>query len=113
MMEKIDDTPFSDISEDIIDILEVLADFDTRRWRTLTTSLRLNNFSMDEVQWLHKHNVVLCLQRALMDWLELNYNYEKHGKPSWKKLAKAIRTVDGNIFKKIVLEFPGNNIKAS
>ncbi len=93
--------------------MEVLADFDIRRWRTLTTSLRLKSFFMNDIQFGHKDDVVRCLQLALTDWLKLNYNHEKHGKPSWKKLAKAIRTVDGNIFKKIVLEFPGNNIKAS
>ncbi len=47
-----------------------------------------------------------CLQLALTDWLKLNYNY---GKPSWKKLAKAMRPLDGNIFEKIVSKFPGKN----
>ncbi len=89
--------------------MEVLTDFDIRRWRTLTTSLRLKYSSMSTIKEAKKNDVVRCLQLALMDWLKLNYNYEKHGKPSWKKLAKAMRPLDGNIFKKIVLEFPGNN----
>ncbi len=89
--------------------MEVLADFDTGRWRTLATNLRLRIPSLDTIETNNRSDVVRCLQLALTDWLRLNYNYEKHGKPSWKKLAKAMRTVNGNIFEKIVTEYPGNN----
>ncbi len=110
-LEKIDDTPFSDISEDIADIMEVLADFDTGRWCTLATSLRLKESSLNTIENNHSNDVVRCLQLALTDWLRLNYNYEKHGKPSWKKLAKAMKTLNGNIFENIVSKYPaaGNN----
>ncbi len=59
----------------------------------------------------HDQDVVKCLQLALKDWLNLNYNYEKSGKPSWKKLAKAMRPFDRNIFENIVSKYPaaGNN----
>ncbi len=108
-LEKIDDTPFSDLSEDIADIMEVLADFDTGRWRTLATNLRLRIPSLDTIETNNRSDVVRCLQLALTDWLRLNYNYEKHGKPSWKKLAKAMKPLDGNIFENIVSKYPGNN----
>ncbi len=89
-LEKIDDTPFCDIDEDIADIMEMLTDFDTRRWRTLATNLRLKDSSMNTIEKNNKDDVVRCLQLALTDWLKLNYKYEKHDRPSWKKLAKAI-----------------------
>ncbi len=89
--------------------MEMLADFDARRWRTLATNLRLKDSSMNAIEKNNKDDVVRCLQLALTDWLKLNYNYEKHGKPSWKKLAKAMKPLDGNIFEKIVTEYPGNN----
>ncbi len=108
-LEKIDDTPFHDLSEDIADIMEMLADFDTGRWRTLATNLRLKDSSMNTIKADNSNDVVRCLQLALTDWLKLNYNYEKNGKPSWKKLAKAMRPLDGNIFEKIFSKFPGNN----
>ncbi len=107
-LEKIDDTPFSDIVEDIADIMEVLADFDTRRWRALATNLRLKNSSMNIIEKNHENDVVRCLQLALVDWFNLNYNYERNGKPSWMKLAKAMKPLDRNIFEKIVTEYPGN-----
>ncbi len=108
-LEKIDDTPFSDISEDIADIMEVLTEFDIGRWRTLATSLRLRIPSMNNIETKNSSDTVRCLQLALTDWLRLNYNYEKNGRPSWKKLAKAMRPLDGTIFEKIVSKFPGNS----
>ena len=85
--------------------MEVLADFNTRRWRTLATYLRLKDSSMSTIKEDNKDDVVRCLQLALTDWLKLNYNYEKHGKPSWKKLAKAMKPLDGNIFENIVSKY--------
>ncbi len=108
-MEKISDTPFSDRSEDIADIMEVLADFDTGLWLTLARRLRLNDPSMRTIQKNNGNDVVRCLQLALTDWLRLNYNFEKYGKPSWMKLAKAMRPLNGDIFENIVSMFPGNN----
>ncbi len=104
----IDDTPFSTLSEDIADIMDVLADFDTGRWRTLATNLRLRISSMDNIE-TNNRNARRCLQLALTDWLKLNYNDEKNGRPSWKKLARAMRPLDGKIFEKIVTKYPGNN----
>ncbi len=83
------------LSEDIADIMEMLTEFDTGRWRTLATNLRLNPSSMITIENNH-NNVLRCLQLALMEWY---YNYEK---PSWKKLAKAMKPLDGNIFERIV-----------
>ncbi len=87
--------------------MEMLRDFDTRRWRTLATNLRLKDSTMNTIEKNDNNDVVRCLQFALMDWLKLNYNYEKNGKPSWKKLAKAMRPLDGNIFEKIVSKRSG------
>ncbi len=90
--------------------MDVLADFDTKKWRTLTTSLRLKDSSMSIIKEDNKDDVVRCLQLALTDWLNLNYNYERNGKPSWKKLAEAMKPLNGNIFESIVSEHPGNNL---
>ena len=87
--------------------MEMLRDFDTRRWRTLATNLRLKDSTMNTIEKNDNNDVVRCLQLALMDWLKLNYNYEKNGKPSWKKLAEAMRPLDGNIFEKIVSKRSG------
>ena len=107
-LEKIDDTPFHVLSEDIADIMEMLADFDIGRWRTLATSLRLKDSSMNTIKADNSNDVVRCLQLALTDWLNLNYDYENHGKPSWKKLAKVMKPLNGSIFEKIASTYPSN-----
>ncbi len=68
-LEKIDDTPFHVLSEDIADIMEILADFDTERWRTLATSLRLKDSSMNTIKADNSNDVVRCLQLALINRL--------------------------------------------
>ncbi len=64
---------------------------------------------MDNIATNNSSDAVRCLQLALTDWLRLNYNYENNGRPSWKKLAKAMKPLDGNVFEKIVSKFPGNS----
>ncbi len=59
---------------------------------------------MDTIGENHTKDVERCLQLVIGEWLKLNYNYKKHGMPSWKMLAKAVREVDGSIFDKIVKE---------
>ncbi len=108
-MEEISDAPFSDISEDIADIMEVLADFETELWLDLARNLLLRDYSMKTIKTNNGFDVVRCLQLAITDWLRLNYKFEEYGKPSWKKLAKAIKPLDKDIFLKIVSKFPGNN----
>ena len=109
-LERIDDTPFHDLSEDIADIMEMLTDFDAGRWQTLATILRLKDSTMNTIKADNSNDVLRCLQLALTDWLKLNYNHEKNGKPSWNKLAKAMKPLDGNIFERIVSKCPGEFI---
>ncbi len=62
---------------------------------------------METIEANNSNNAVGCLRLALTDWLKLNYNYERNGKPSWRKLARAIKSLSGNIFEKIASEHPG------
>ncbi len=76
------------------------------QWRTIATSLRLRNGSMDIIEAQNKDDVTRCLQLATADWLKRNFNYERSGLPSWRTLAKAVRKLDGRLFDKIVREHP-------
>ncbi len=76
------------------------------KWRTIATNLRLNDSNMDTIAYNNNKDAMRCLQLAIMDWLKLNYNYEKNGFPSWRMLAKAIKNLDGGLFNQIILEHP-------
>ena len=76
------------------------------QWRAIATNLRLKNGSMDTIESDNSNKSVRCLQLAITDWLKLNYNYERNGRPSWRMLAKAIRELDGRLFNRIIYEHP-------
>ena len=76
------------------------------QWRTIATNLRLKNDFMKTIESNHPKDVMICLQLAIEDWLTLNYNCERNGRPSWRTLAKAVRPLDGGLFERIVREHP-------
>ena len=76
------------------------------KWDVIAVNLRLRVASMDTIKEENKNNTVRCLLLAITDWLKLNYNYERNGTPSWRKLAKAVYLLDRTIFDKIVKEHP-------
>ena len=43
----------------------------------------------------------LCLQEALASWLQLDYDWEKHSRPSWQKIAEAVMPFNLDLFKNI------------
>ena len=87
---------------DICDLLEDLAG----QWRTIATSLRLRDSSMNIIEVQNRDDVTRCLQLAIADWLKLKFNHERSGPPSWRMLAKAVRKLDGRLFDKIIREHP-------
>ncbi len=66
---------------------------------------------MNTIEAEHSKDVARCLQRAIEEWLRLNYDYERNGVPSWRMLAKAVRKLDGSVFERIVSEHQGMYIK--
>ncbi len=107
-LEEVDDTPFEkeELDDNLGDIMEMLRGLDMKRWRTIATRLRLRSTSMDTIETNNSKDVERCLELAITDWLKLNYHYERNGKPSWRKLAKAVYLFDRTIFNKIVKEHP-------
>ena len=100
----------TDFDEDLADVIGVLSGL-APRWRDLTINLRLKHDSMNIIESECSQNVTRCLQRAIEDWLKLNYKYKTNGVPSWRMLAKAVRNLNGSVFEKIVSEHPGTYIK--
>ena len=64
--------------------------------------LRIEDHSLDLIEQNHSGDSETCLYQALREWLKLNYNYQKHGKPSWRRLAEAVWSMDKALFEKIV-----------
>ena len=80
-----------------MDAVEPLA----RKWRRLCTKLRLKHSTLDVIEGNNPGDVYACLHKALVEWLRLNYDYQRHGRPSWRRLAEAVSSFDGALFEKI------------
>ena len=96
---------YIDFDDDLGELCEVLSNL-AGQWRTIANNLRLRDGSMNTIESDNSRSVTRCLQLAIRDWLKLNYNYERNGRPSWRMLAKAVRPLDGGLFEKIVREHP-------
>ena len=75
---------------DILETVQALSD----RWRYLAVKLGIRQATIDSI----KDD---CLHKALVEWLRMNYNYVKHERPSWKRLAEAVKDLDGRLFESI------------
>ena len=52
--------------------------------------------------------VLKALRRIITEWLKCNYNIKKHGRPTWKVLADAVKTGGNNtvLAEKIARDHP-------
>ena len=48
-----------------------------------------------------------CLNEALKEWIQQNYNTGKYGLPSWRTLLEGVARVNMALFKKLAAEHPG------
>lgn len=82
---------------DVLDAVETLSS----KWRLLSTKLRIKESTLDTIQQNNPKDVQTCLREALVEWLKLNYDYQKHGKPSWRRIVEAARSLDCGLSERI------------
>jgi hypothetical protein len=58
--------------------------------------------SLDTIERNHPGDAKTCLYKALGEWLRQNYDHRRHGRPSWRSLANAVRSLDHRLFEEIV-----------
>ena len=92
----------SDDHGEVLDSVESLS----AQWRRLSSKLRLKGSSLNRIEE-NNRDCMMCLDKALVEWLNLNYNHSKYGRPSWKRLATAVKELDYALFEKIVWEHQG------
>ena len=89
----------SDIDDlgDVFDYVETLS----AQWKVLATKLRIKLHTVEVIQKNNPGDVMTCLNEILGQWLKLNYDYQKHGRPSWQTLAKSVQSLNQGLFEKI------------
>ncbi len=83
--------------KDVLDMVETLSS----QWSLLTTKLGVKQSSLDIIKHNHPGDAKMCLYEALGEWLRLNYDHQRHGRPSWRKLAEAVKSLDYRLFERI------------
>lgn len=91
---------YTDVDDlrDILDVVEPLS----ARWRLFSSKLRLKESTLDVIERNNPKDVETCLYKALGEWLKLNYDHQRHGMPSWRRLAEAVHKMDYKLFERIV-----------
>ena len=84
---------------DVLDAVETLS----AQWRLLSTKLRLKESTLDIIERNYPTDVQTCLYKALGEWLRLNYDHQRHGRPSWRKLVEAVRSLDCALSERIAI----------
>ena len=70
-------------------------------WRLLSVELGIEESTLDLIEHDHSGDARMCLYNILREWLKLNYNYGTHGRPSWRRLAEAVKNLDCTLYEKI------------
>ena len=87
--------------EDLSDVLKAVQTL-AAKWKLLSTNLGMKQETIELIQHNNSRDAMMCLLEALAEWLKLNYTYQRHGKPSWRKLAEAVKSLNYVAFEAIV-----------
>ena len=90
--------------EAIDDLREVFNDVVTLEadWRDLALQLGLRRNTINSIGANNNRNVRQCLTCALEEWLRLNYDHERYGRPSWRCLTVAVSNIDTDLSEEIM-----------
>ena len=77
-------------------MLEEIVDI-AKKWRGFGRALHLSTVFLDSTGETNKSDLIECLSAVLDEYLKKNYEFNKHGLPSWRKIVEAISNkVGGN-----------------
>ena len=49
----------------------------------------MNHTAIENIRQDHIGDSTTCLSEVLVEWLKKNYNTQRHGHPSWRKICEA------------------------
>ena len=61
---------------------------------TIGLHLHLRPGKVQEIQTNNPHNANTALGQVVTQWLMMNFDHSKFGRPSWRMLVEAVCTVD-------------------
>ena len=94
----------ADVDDDSKDVLDYLNEV-AGHWEAICRNVHVKNSKIEELTNSGRPGPY-CLGQAITDWLKLNYNHQRFGKPSWKKVAESVVKLNNGLFLRIASEHP-------
>ena len=69
-------------------------------WEAISRNLHVKASKIGELN-NSRQTAPVCLGQAITDWLQLNYNHQKFGKPTWRKVAESVVKLNNGLFLRI------------
>ena len=79
--------------DDAAEILKELSSLEAKYF-TLGLCLHLSSGKVEEIQENNPHSCGNALSHVIVEWLKLNYDHPKHGRPTWGMLVDAVNAID-------------------
>ena len=67
----------------------------TAYWQAFGLTLGISGSAINEIDLANRGDPSRCLDGVIEKWLNQDYNYEKFGLPTWKKLVAAVQSNSG------------------
>ena len=79
---------FETDEDDLIDTIKALTGV-AANWRDIGIFLRIRPSQLETIQ-VQGYTPMESMREMLITWLQRNYNVERFGEPTWKKLVEAV-----------------------
>ncbi len=80
------------LSLDVVDVMDELTDVKSR-YNEIGTQLRITA-DLDEIRTRSPNNTI-AMTSVIKEWLKGNYNTEKSGPPTWRRLVEVVANPNG------------------
>jgi hypothetical protein len=77
------------------------------KWQQLSAYLGLKLSIINRIRSDFPNDSLGCWSEALKEWIGVNYDTQRFGKPSWKTLLKAVAKTDMLHFRRLASEHQG------
>ena len=74
-----------DLSAVLKALLEVLSE-----WKLIGIGFGLKSSKLKQIEEAQRGNLKKCLVDVIMDWLNRNYDSDRFGEPSWRKMVEVV-----------------------
>ena len=64
------------------------------KWYDIGLALGLSPSTLDGIS-KGQGDIYELLRSMIVEWLKMSYNYEKFGKPTWRRIVEAVRATSG------------------